>query len=147
MAKRTALFVAASMALMTNPACPAPCPTAGIAAAVGANPIYRFGADTRLTCVGAISHAGRSYLIVDYDWAESVQGAAAHGGTPHAAHRLMVLAQAHGRLTYVGFYGTDSAPLAVTDDRIRLEGGEIVFGRDGPPAQALVDGELRVLGR
>ncbi len=151
MSNKAGLCIGTALALMTAQNCIAYCNNAEITGAIGKNPIYRFGSDTRLSCVGTISAGDQKYLIVYYDWNETVGKASARGGFPHAAHRLLVFNNTRGELFYTGFYSVDSAPLGIKGRKIRFahrwEGEEIGFGKDGPPRQALLDGELRSLGK
>jgi hypothetical protein len=151
MSNKIGLYLGTALALMPAQDCVAYCNNAEIIGAIGANPIYRFGSDTRLNCVGTISAGNRKYLIVYYDWNETVKEASTRGGFPHAAHRLLVFDNTHGEMFYTGFYSVDSAPLGIEGRRIRFshrrEGGEIGFGKDGPPQHVLLDGEPRSLGK
>jgi hypothetical protein len=112
---------------------------------------YGFSHPHILKNVGTISINKKHYLIVYYDYEETLEEAHKHGGVPHAAHRLIIFRDTRAQLIYLGFYGVDVPPTKISGSKVLFEnaseGDEIVFGKDGPPLKILLNGEPRALGR
>jgi len=98
--------------------------------------------------LGEIGAGHRRYRIVGYVWSES-RNHDAHtrgGGALHGAQRLLVFERMGESLRYLGQYGVSAAPVAIKGKKVLFDappetGNEIVFGPDGPPREAWIDGE------
>jgi hypothetical protein len=112
---------------------------------------YGFDHPGVLRDLGTISIKGSHYSLVYYEYDETKKEAAARGGFPHAAHRLIVL-RSDGKLEYLGYYSVDKSPTEITGETIRFDydaalGNSITFTDDGPPKDIRLDGEPGVFGK
>jgi hypothetical protein len=103
--------------------------------------------EVTLRGIGEIHASRHNYVIVFYLRAESERSMRArHGGTAHGSQRLLVFERTARSLRYLGQYSVDVVPVAIQENEVIFgsppaNGNEIVFGADGPPRTAWIDGE------
>jgi hypothetical protein len=94
----------------------------------------------KITNVGIISTGGKKYQIFYYRWEESCPA----GLAIHSSQRLIVITGTH---QYLGSYSIGDRPSGFRGSSVLfafpdIEGNRITFGKNGPPAKVLLDGEL-----
>ena len=114
--------------------------------------------DARVWRKGSISIGGKRYDIWGYAWEEEPRASSYPPRHIHKSYKVLVFERASRRLSYLGSYDRDNVDFRIEGQTIKFDlpksgrppgyvmddpGGGIVFGKNGPPAEARVNWVVR----